>query len=86
MRRLAVGLIKFYQYAISPMMGNNCRFHPSCSCYAEEAFNRYGFLRGGYLTALRLIKCHPFHPGGYDPVVKQAEAEKQTTCNNNHTE
>ena len=86
MRKVAVGLIKLYQYAISPLLGNNCRFHPSCSVYAEEAFNTYGFFKGGYLTLLRLIKCHPFHPGGYDPVVEHADTEQKTTCNSNHTE
>ena len=86
MRRLAVGLIKLYQFAISPFLGNNCRFHPSCSAYAEEAFNTYGFFKGGYLTALRLIKCHPFHPGGYDPVVEQNNAEQEVTCTTNHSE
>jgi putative membrane protein insertion efficiency factor len=86
MGKLVIKLIKFYQYAISPMTGRNCRFYPSCSSYAEEAFERYGFFKGGYLTLLRLIKCHPFHPGGYDPVVEHADTEQKTTCNNNHTE
>mgnify|MGYP006078881121 CR=1 FL=1 len=86
MRRLAIGVIKFYQFAISPLMGKSCRFYPTCSCYAEESFNRYGFFKGGYLTMLRLVKCHPFHPGGYDPVVGQTERETKTPCHTNHTE
>lgn len=86
MRRLAIGVIKFYQYAISPLMGNNCRFHPTCSQYAKEAFEGYGFFKGGYLTVLRLVKCHPFHPGGYDPVGDKTDQDVKTSCNNNHTE
>lgn len=66
---LIVGLIKAYQYAISPLLGSNCRFHPSCSTYAEEAFRRFGVVKGGYLTLLRIVKCQPFHSGGYDPVL-----------------
>ncbi|MFR0688959.1 membrane protein insertion efficiency factor YidD [Pseudomonas sp. NY15437] len=68
MRRLALLLIQFYRYAISPMMGRHCRFYPSCSCYAQEAIETHGFLRGGWLAARRLGRCHPWHPGGYDPV------------------
>jgi putative membrane protein insertion efficiency factor len=68
MRNLALLSIRFYQRAISPLLGSNCRFHPSCSCYAEESFDRFGFIKGSYLTILRIVKCHPFHPGGFDPV------------------
>ncbi|MDA0796290.1 MAG: membrane protein insertion efficiency factor YidD [Proteobacteria bacterium] len=68
MRKLALVGIRFYQRAISPLLGNNCRFHPTCSCYAEEAFDRFGFIKGSYLTILRILKCHPLHPGGFDPV------------------
>ena len=68
MRRLALLLIQFYRYAISPMMGRHCRFYPSWSCYAQEAIEIHGFLRGGWLAARRLGRCHPWHPGGYDPV------------------
>ena len=86
MGKVVIGVIKFYQYAISPLMGNNCRFHPTCSQYAKEAFERYGFFKGGYLMVRRLVKCHPFHPGGYDPVGEQADQNVNTACNNNHTE
>ncbi|MDG1813797.1 MAG: membrane protein insertion efficiency factor YidD [Porticoccaceae bacterium] len=86
MRKLAIGAIKFYRFALSPLLGKNCRFYPTCSCYAEEALDRYGFFKGGYLTMLRLVKCHPFHPGGYDPVGGQDDTGVNTTCNNNHTE
>lgn len=67
-RRLALGLIRLYQVLLSPLLGNRCRFHPSCSHYAMEAVGRFGVLRGGWLTLARLGRCHPFHPGGFDPV------------------
>jgi uncharacterized protein len=68
MRRLARGMIRAYQLFISPHLGRNCRFEPSCSRYAHEALGEHGTLRGTWLTARRLCRCHPFHPGGYDPV------------------
>lgn len=68
MRKLALALIRFYRYAISPLMANRCRFYPSCSCYAHEAISSHGFVRGGWLTLRRLSRCHPWHAGGYDPV------------------
>ncbi|BDG61869.1 membrane protein insertion efficiency factor YidD [Caldinitratiruptor microaerophilus] len=69
MRRLVTALIRFYQVAVSPLKGGpTCRFYPSCSAYAIEAVERHGVLRGGYLTVRRVAKCHPLHPGGYDPV------------------
>ena len=68
MKRLALILLSFYRNAISPLMAPHCRFHPTCSCYAQEAIERYGVTRGGLLTLRRLSKCHPWHPGGYDPV------------------
>lgn len=68
MRALAVGLIRLYQWTISPLLGPHCRFHPSCSQYALEALERFGVLRGGWLAVKRIARCHPWHPGGYDPV------------------
>lgn len=68
MRRLFLLLLRAYQYAVSPLLGRNCRFYPSCSDYAQEAVQKYGTLRGGWLTLKRLARCHPFHPGGVDPV------------------
>ena len=67
-RRLLAALIRGYQAAISPLLPPSCRFHPSCSQYALEAVTRHGALRGSWLAARRLARCHPFHPGGYDPV------------------
>lgn len=67
MRFLAELLIRLYQVTLSPWLGNACRFYPSCSNYALEAIHVHGVLRGGWLTLRRLGKCHPFHPGGFDP-------------------
>ena len=61
-------LIRVYQWTLSPMLGARCRFYPSCSCYAHEAILRHGALTGTWLAAKRLLRCHPFSPGGYDPV------------------
>jgi uncharacterized protein len=67
-RRLILALLRGYQRALSPALPPSCRFHPSCSQYALEAVGRYGALRGVWLAARRLARCHPFHPGGFDPV------------------
>lgn len=60
--------IKGYRYFISPLMGSRCRFYPSCSAYAEEAYQRFGWSKGSYLSIKRLLKCHPWHQGGIDLV------------------
>jgi putative membrane protein insertion efficiency factor len=65
---ILTALIRGYQRLISPLLPPSCRFHPSCSQYALEAVTRHGSLRGGWLAVRRLARCHPFHPGGYDPV------------------
>ena len=62
------GLIKVYRYAISPLLGPNCRFAPSCSAYALEAIERHGPWAGAWLAFRRIGRCHPWHPGGHDPV------------------
>ncbi|MEG0766478.1 MAG: membrane protein insertion efficiency factor YidD [Clostridia bacterium] len=68
MKRVLLGLIRFYRHQISPYKPPCCRFIPTCSAYALEAVERYGALRGGWLACKRICKCHPFHKGGYDPV------------------
>jgi len=68
MKYLALFLIALYQKFISPLFPPACRFIPTCSQYAREAIYKYGFLKGFWLSLKRLLKCHPFHPGGYDPV------------------
>ena len=60
-------IIKFYQKFISPLKGQTCRFYPTCSNYALESYKTHGFLKGTVLTLKRILNCHPFHPGGYDP-------------------
>jgi uncharacterized protein len=67
-RRVLAGLVRGYQLTISPMLPPSCRFTPSCSQYALEAITRHGAVKGTWLAARRLIRCHPFHPGGFDPV------------------
>ena len=68
MKLLLLALISFYRYAISPMLGRRCRFFPSCSEYAVEAIQKYGALKGIRLVLSRLSRCHPWNPGGFDPV------------------
>ncbi|HOQ75247.1 MAG TPA: membrane protein insertion efficiency factor YidD [Thermoclostridium sp.] len=69
MRALLIILIKAYRKYISPLKGKpSCRFYPTCSQYALDAVTRYGAIKGSFLSIKRLLKCHPFHPGGYDPV------------------
>jgi putative membrane protein insertion efficiency factor len=63
-----IGLIRLYQLLVSPALLPSCRFAPSCSCYTLEAIQRYGALKGGWLGARRLVRCHPWNPGGFDPV------------------
>lgn len=65
---LFTGLIKVYQYTISPLTGAKCKFYPSCSCYAADAIERFGVLRGLKMGVWRILRCNPFSRGGYDPV------------------
>ncbi|WP_126429237.1 membrane protein insertion efficiency factor YidD [Brevibacillus marinus] len=68
MRKLLILLIRGYQLFISPLKPPSCRFAPTCSHYALEAIHKHGVWRGGRLAVIRILKCHPFHPGGFDPV------------------
>lgn len=65
--RVLLWLIRLYQLTLSPLLGPACRFHPSCSCYGATCVERFGAGRGAWLALRRLARCHPFHPGGYDP-------------------
>jgi uncharacterized protein len=73
LKRIFISIIRFYQVVISPIKPPSCRFYPTCSHYGFEAVNRFGALKGGWLTVKRILKCHPFHPGGIDPVPEKKE-------------
>jgi putative membrane protein insertion efficiency factor len=64
---LLIGLVRLYQWTISPMLGRRCRFEPSCSVYFIESVRKYGVIRGAWRGVCRICRCHPWHPGGYDP-------------------
>ena len=68
MRLILIGLLKAYRYGISPFLGRNCKFHPSCSVYAIEALQKHGLFRGLRLAVWRVLRCNPWSAGGYDPV------------------
>lgn len=76
MRYVIIALVKFYKTFISPVLGNHCRFYPSCSTYSMEALELHGALKGSCLTIIRLLKCHPFHEGGIDPVPEKFANKK----------
>jgi len=68
MKKIAILIIKFYRLFISPLKPPTCRFVPTCSEYALQAIEKYGIIHGGSMAVRRILRCHPFHPGGYDPV------------------
>ena len=68
LNNLMIGLIRIYRRFISPILPASCRYDPTCSVYSQQAFQRYGFLKALYLSIRRILRCHPFHPGGYDPL------------------
>lgn len=78
-QRVLLAPIAFYRRFISPLKASaSCRFHPTCSAYAMEAIKVHGALRGSWLSLRRILKCHPFHPGGFDPVPPHASQERTT--------
>ncbi len=68
MKKILIYLIRLYRYIISPLFPMSCRFTPTCSEYSIDAIDKYGTIKGFYLSLRRILRCHPFHPGGYDPV------------------
>lgn len=81
LNRILIALVQLYRWCLSPMLGQNCRFHPSCSQYALDALRQHGAMRGSWLALRRLLRCHPWHPGGYDPV-----PGSDHHCGNHHAE
>lgn len=75
MKKILLGVIGFYRRWVSPLLPGSCRFYPTCSGYAIQAVNRFGVLKGSAKTLVRILKCHPWHPGGYDPVSPEAIPE-----------
>lgn len=86
MRSIFKGLIRLYQIMLSPVIGQHCRFTPSCSNYAIEALEKHGTFRGGWLAIKRLSSCHPWHEGGHDPVPPCGCHGKQHDDSGHHTE
>ncbi|MDP2560506.1 membrane protein insertion efficiency factor YidD [Psychrobium sp. 1_MG-2023] len=77
LQRAATAIIRGYQLFISPLIGPRCRFTPTCSQYGIEAINSHGLIKGAWLTSKRLLKCHPFNPGGSDPVPDKKHSNNQ---------
>ena len=75
MKKAVIKVIRIYQLVLSPTLGGNCRFQPSCSQYAIDALNEHGIFKGVFLSLKRIAKCHPFHAGGFDPVNKCSKTE-----------
>lgn len=78
MKRLLLAIIRAYQFLLSPWVGNQCRFYPTCSHYAAEAIERHGAVRGSWLALCRIGRCHPWHPGGMDPVPESCSCSNRS--------
>ena len=75
--RILIGLVRAYQLVLSPLLGPRCRFQPTCSHYAIEAFRRFGMIKGSWLAVKRVLKCHPLNPGGDDPVPPKTDNNRE---------
>jgi uncharacterized protein len=91
MKKILIWLVQGYRQFISPMFPPSCRFTPTCSQYAIESIDRFGTIKGSYLATIRIIRCNPFHPGGYDPVPeipgspdRQVIEEDRPQCHHKH--
>ena len=82
MKIIMIFIIRFYQICLSPLIGKNCRFIPTCSEYAIDAINEHGILKGTYLSTKRILKCHPFHPGGLDEVEPKERIHDKRSAKN----
>ena len=82
LKRALITLLKLYKLTISPLLGPRCRFYPSCSAYAVQAIQTHGAARGSYLALKRLLRCHPWHAGGYDPVPETGNPSTSSPCVN----
>lgn len=87
MRKLLIIVIQTYRYTFSLLMANHCRFYPSCSVYAVEAVDKHGAIKGSWLMVKRLLRCHPFHPGGVDfvPELRDGPAIRQVSTQSSHS-
>lgn len=81
MRKILIAFIKVYRFTLSPFIGQHCRFTPTCSQYATEAIEQHGAMKGSWMAAKRLSKCHPFHTGGWDPVPENIGSANMTPDN-----
>ncbi|WP_082866046.1 membrane protein insertion efficiency factor YidD [Marinomonas gallaica] len=83
MKKIFIKFVRIYQYLVSPLLGNNCRYYPTCSAYMIEAIERFGILKGTWLGIKRLGRCHPFHEGGID-LVPDKRCNSHTSCKSSH--